>query len=123
MRRKLVICVIIIGIVSSYAVMLKKAGFFEPTYWEKHRVVYDPLLKRDRCIDKISGELMEIDPPCAVLKMNGQEAITMRKDKCIHDGGSADACYKESLKWMMSKLEKPKSPPQKTVRRLYDRDQ
>jgi len=122
MRGKLVIGVVFLGIIGVYIIMLNGAGFFKPIYWEKHRVVYDPLLKRDRCIDKISGEIMELDPPCAILTMKGREAVDKRKDKCVRNGGAKAACDKESQKWIMSQLEKPKLP-QKTSKSLYDRDQ
>lgn len=90
---------VVAGIVLSYYI-------FNPIlnpYWEKHKKEYDPKLQQYRCIDKNTGEIMEMDPPCYVLTLAGRYAIEKRVKKCVEKGGNEDDCTTEAYKWSFKK--------------------
>jgi hypothetical protein len=80
--------------------------FFTP-YWERHKSVHDPKLQVLRCIDRDTGEMMEIDPPCLVLTLKGRRAIEEQTAFCRQKGGAEEACRDEAWAWMRSKQRKP----------------
>lgn len=92
-----------LGIAVVILIIIYATGGFD-TYWERHKTVYDPKLNRSRCIDKDTGEIMDIDPPCVVLTLDGQKAIKKRQEKCEKNGGNPEDCKKEAWDWIFSKI-------------------
>ena len=80
-------------------------NFFTP-YWERQKSAYDPKLRVLRCIDRDTGELMDIDPPCLVLTLKGRRAIQKRTVACQQRGGQEEACHTEAWDWVW--LKRPK---------------
>jgi len=80
-------------------------NFFTP-YWERQKSAYDPKLQVLRCVDRNTGELMDIDPPCLVLTLKGRRAIQERTASCRQQGGEEEVCRDDAWAWMRSKQPK-----------------
>lgn len=74
-------------------------------YWKKHKSVYDPKLKQNRCIDE-TGNIMDIEPPCLSLTVEGRNALQKKEKNCIDEGGVSEKCKKEAWDWLYSKRPK-----------------
>lgn len=94
------------------AAALYISGYFD-SYWIKHKSVYDPKLGVNRCVDKDSGELMDIDPPCLVLTLKGRSEIEKRQKKCEDGGGNPGDCFREAFDWVASKAPGNRNPNKK----------
>jgi hypothetical protein len=85
-----------------FALIAFANGSFKKS-WKKHRVVYDRQQGKDRCIDKRTGEFLNVDPPCWVITPKGRERQEKRETNCVQKGGDPGACKDEARAWIFSK--------------------
>ena len=90
--------------IAALVVVYLSGGF--DAYWERQKSVYDPLLKKYRCMEIGERRLMEGEPPCAALTVAGRRALESRTEECEKRGGEHDKCLGQAYGWLRTKLHK-----------------
>lgn len=87
------------------AVVAFALGGFD-SYWGKHDTIYDNKLNKTRCVDRETGEIIDMDPPCVYITEAGQKAVRQKISSCVKKGRSQDECTEIAYDWLYTKLPK-----------------
>lgn len=71
---------------------------YSPTYWGIEQQVYDPFTNQPRCVEY--GMFLPVDPPCASLTRQGEDALKKCTDRCVGKDRPHKECARETLAWM-----------------------
>lgn len=96
-----VLAIVIVGVLLSLIVggfYLFDEGYLG-FYWNRLNSVYDPMVKKTRCIDDV-GELMTLEEPCLILTLRGRKAMERFQQTCEKEGGDAEGCSQEAFRWV-----------------------
>lgn len=95
------VVIVVIAIIAFF----RATNGFSPSLVEKHKAIYDPMLKKYRCIDKDTGEMMDLQPPCIQPTKAGLEAVLEKQRKCEERGGNPDRCFSIASQWLFAKAQ------------------
>lgn len=110
-RRWLILTGVLVGplIVLFVVGFLWEEGYLG-SHWEQYGIVYDPKMKKYRCLDDDAKTLSEnLEPPCIVMSSRGNIAMYRHQKECQDKGGEHLQCVREAFHSMLSKRPKPEA--------------